>query len=303
MSTDVDAPASADFEAPAEVVLGIGELLWDLLPAGPRLGGAPFNAIAHLARLGYAATYVTSVGADDLGLAALAAARRLGVDQRYIRTVDLPTGTARVRLDADGSPQFEIAQPTAYEDIDLTDAEVGEIASRHPRAVVFGTLAQRSPAVRAVTDRLIDALPTALRVYDVNLRTDCWSPSLVDDLMRRATIAKLNVDEMTGLAAQFHAPAEPPMAFCAAVAERFRLLGVCVTRGPLGACLWLEGGYLEDPGVPVRVVDTVGAGDAFTAALIDGLIRRDEPGRILRSANALGAFVASRPGAVPEPDG
>jgi fructokinase len=299
----VDAPASADFEAPARVVLGIGELLWDLLPAGPRLGGAPFNAIAHLARLGYAVTYVTSVGPDDLGRATLAAARRLGVEQRYIRTVDLPTGTARVELDADGSPHFEIARPAAYEDIDLTAAEVEEIVGLHPRAVVFGTLAQRSPAVRAVTDRLIEALPTALRVYDVNLRKDCWSPPLVDDLMRRATVVKLNADEMASLATHFEAPAEPPVAFCASVAERFSLLGVCVTRGPLGAGLWLEGGYFEEPGVPVRVVDTVGAGDAFTAALIDGLIRRDEPRHILRSANALGAFVASRPGVVPEPDG
>lgn len=281
-------------------VLGIGEILWDLLPDGPRLGGAPFNAIAHLARLGYDATYVTAVGPDALGREALAAAKRLGVDTRYMSTVSSPTGTARVEIDGEGTPRFDIASPAAYESPRLTDADVDEIVGLSPRAIVFGTLAQRSAIVHGLTTRLAAMLPTADRVYDVNLRQGCWSVQLVDELMRTATIAKLNADEMVVLAPGFDAPSTSAPEFCESVARRFGLRAVSVTRGARGAGLWIDGAYYEEPAVPVQVVDTVGAGDAFTAALVDGLIRGEEPRAVLRRANALAAFVASRPGAIPE---
>jgi fructokinase len=167
---------------------------------------------------------------------------------------------------------------------------------------VLGTLAQRFAGVRAVTDRIADANPGAVRLYDVNLRSGCWDPGLVERLLGHATVAKLNEDEQATPSVALGLPASPTERFARTTCERFQLRGVCVTRGAAGAALLLDDVYREAPAPHVDVVDTVGAGDAFSAGLGYGLINGWTVSEILTVSTRLGAFVASRAGAIPDWD-
>ena len=280
--------------------MGIGELLWDLLPDGPRLGGAPFNATANLARLGHDVRFVTVVGDDDLGREALLRARGLGVGTTWIaETAAAPTGTVEVALDASGGPRFRIVSPAAYETIELSPERLAAIAAWRPRAIVFGTLAQRFPGVLQSTRAIIDRSAIPVRLYDVNLREGCWSDDLVLELLTLATIVKVNDDEAAVLGRLLGTPADPGV-LGPELGQRFGARGLCVTRGGDGAALWLDDSLHDVAGIATEVVDAVGAGDAFAAALLDGLLRGRDPGDILVRANRLGAIVASRSGALPD---
>jgi fructokinase len=285
--------------APGPRAIGIGELLWDLLPSGPRLGGAPFNVTAHLQRLGFDAAFVTAVGHDALGYRARDEVARLGVETMLLQVNDLPTGVVDVRLDGDGNADYLIVSPAAYEAIEpLADAAIEAIG--RVDVLVFGTLAQRFPGTSAATRQLADAQPAAERIYDVNLRAGCWTIGLVSALLRLATVVKLNDTEAAILARELRLPDESPESFARATADRFDVRGVCVTRGAGGAAMLLDGRYAEIAGVAVEVADTVGAGDAFTAGLAAGLVDSWPLDRVLGLANRLGAFVASRDGAIPD---
>jgi fructokinase len=290
-------------EAGRTRVLGIGEILWDLLPDGPRLGGAPFNVAAHLGRLGCDAAFLTAVGADDLGREAVAVARSLGVRTDLVQVVhDAPTGTAGVVIDDAGLPRFEIRSPAAYERVHGDPGTLAAIAALDPEAVVFGTLAQRFPSVREATRAVVAAHPDAMRVYDVNLREGCWSPSLVDELLAEASIAKLSDGGVAVLATELDLPSGSLEAFAAAAAARYDLRAVCMTRGADGATAWTADGVISVRGLSIEVIDTIGAGDAFTACFVGWLLRGRPAAEALRMANALGALVASRAGAIPRWD-
>lgn len=282
----------------ASRVTGIGELVWDLLPTGPRLGGAPFNTIAHLARFGWAVEYVTAVGQDDLGRRALEEIRRIGVSASLVQFSDRPTGVVRVDLDAAGVPAYEIVSPAAYEAIVPLVGEALDLASRVD-VLVFGTLAQRFPGAREATRGIVEGSGGAVRLYDVNLRPGCWDATLVGELMELATVVKLNDHEQDILANALDLPVAPIERFARAMAARYRLRGVSVTRGPVGAALLLDDEYREAPASSVHVVDTVGAGDAFSAALAHGLVEDLTVPGILDMATRLAAFVAARAGAIP----
>ncbi|HEY6012933.1 MAG TPA: carbohydrate kinase [Candidatus Limnocylindrales bacterium] len=279
-------------------VIGIGELVWDLLPGGQRLGGAPFNVVAHLARFGWLADYVTAVGHDALGRRAIDQVGRLGVDTSLIQTSDRPTGVVRVRLDAAGVPDYEIVTPAAYEAIGRLDADALEVASR-AGVLVFGTLAQRFAGMRKATQQIVEAAGEGVRLYDVNLRRGCWDPALLRELLGLATIVKLNDEEQATLATVLGLPDSPIEAFARALASRYSLRGVCVTRGPAGAGLLLDDVYRASAAPRIDVVDTVGAGDAFAAGLARGVVDGRPVPEILDLAIRLGALVASRPGAIP----
>jgi fructokinase len=262
------------------------------------LGGAPFNTVAHLARFGCAAEYVTAVGRDLLGRRALDEIRGLGVSTSLVQLSDLATGLVRVRLDTAGVPDYEIVSPAAYEAIVPLEGDALELGSRVD-LLVFGTLAQRFAGTREATRRLVEAAHRAMRLYDVNLRAGCWDAVLVGELIPLATIVKLNEDEQNALADALDLPASPIERFARATATRYGLRGVCVTRGPAGATLLLDDVYQEEAAPSVDVVDTVGAGDAFAAALAYGLIHGWRAPEILHVATRLGALVASRAGAIP----
>ena len=281
-------------------VLGIGELLWDLLPSGLRLGGAPFNVVAHLRRLGHDTSYVTTVGNDELGRRAISEVHELEVDGSLIRVVSsVPTGTASVELDTDGRPTWQINSPAAYELTEISSYGLTHIARAAPCAIVFGTGTQRFPSVRHATVTVLNANPTALRVYDVNLRGGGWTTPLVEELTASANVLKMNEEELQVLGRVLGLPIATPEAFARAAAERFDLTTVCVTRGSRGAVMWTPHAYMIDEGFKVTVSDTIGAGDAVTAGLIHGLLTGSPGGETLELANALGALVSSRPGAIP----
>ena len=280
-------------------VLGIGELLWDLFPDGPRLGGAPFNVVASMRRLSHPAAFVTAVGDDELGRSAVAAVDELGVDTTFISVArDLPTGTVAVTPDPVEGHRFTIGSPAAYESIGDADTLVTRLLDLVPEALVYGTLAQRSPAVRELTHRVATEIRPVNRLYDVNLRDGSWTGDLVLDLLRDATVVKLNGDEAVVLAGLLGSAATG-RALAAALAARYGIERLCITRGAAGATLLVRGHEYMVEGIEVDVADTVGAGDAFAAGLLHGLLTDMPPDETLRFANRLGALVASRAGALP----
>jgi fructokinase len=300
MSWRIDSIRGLDDEqTSASRVMGIGELLWDVFPDGPRLGGAPFNVTANLRRLGHPATFVTAVGDDELGERARTAAVDMGIDPAFIATSrELPTGTVVVVPDDAGGHRFEVVTPVAYESITGSDRVLERMEAWAPDAIVFGTLAQRFSGTRDLTGRVAADLGPRECLYDVNLRDGCWTPELVLDLLPLATVVKADDAEAAMLASLLGCDRT-----AAGIGERLApgsgVHTVCVTRGPDGADMWSNGTMSTVAGIPVAVADTVGAGDAFAAALVHGILVDLPATESLAFANRLGALVASRPGALP----
>jgi fructokinase len=282
-------------------VIGIGEILWDELPSGRAIGGAPFNVVAHLARLEHKANYVTAVGSDEPGRAAIAEVRARGVSTSLIQVTEAaPTGIARVQTDALGSVRFEIVRPAAFEEIRLDGAALRRIARQQPGVVVFGTLAQcQSRALDATAQVCAAAAPGSLRLYDVNLRSGWWGPGLIIELTRLASVVKLAEEEARELSPVFGLAWHGARSFCRAMAERAGLRCVAVSAGASSAHLWLDGELAQARPPAITVADTVGAGDAFSAGLLDAMSQGLPAAAALRHANALGALIASRQGAQP----
>lgn len=280
-------------------IVSIGEVLWDVIEGTDHLGGAPFNVAAHAARLGHDVRFISAVGEDERGARVLQRMTELGLDATYVRRVaEHGTGIVTVMF-VDGQPQFTIHRPAAYDDAALSDNALAEIGTWSPDSIYFGTLAQTSAGVRQLLTRVTQSSPKARKFYDVNLRRGCYTPELVLDLMRAAHVVKLNDIEQP-VVAQFigFTPASNED-FCRTLAERFQMQGVCVTRGAEGCALWLDRQYVEAPAFPVEIADTVGSGDAFSAALVHGIGEGWELSRIAEFCNRLGALVASRRGAIP----
>lgn len=281
-------------------ILAIGETIWDVIGSDEHLGGAPFNFTVHATRLGHDVTFLSGVGADPRGRRALRQAERLGIGTAHIQTISgVPTGTATVKLDADRQPHFEIHRPAAYDHISLTETELAAITLQSPRWIYFGTLHQVSAQARELTRRAIGANPQAGRFYDINLRPNCYTADLVIDLAARATTAKLNEHEARTLAGWCGISGESAQHFCRDAADRFGWQAVCVTRGANGCAMLIGDEYHEVPGVAVKVIDAVGAGDAFSAAFLHGLDAGWDAARTATFANRVGALIASRPGATP----
>jgi len=282
------------------LVVGLGELLWDVLPDARLLGGAPANFAYHAALLGDEGVVASRVGDDDLGREAIARLARLGLDTRHVQ-VDRarPTGTVDVRLDERGRPDFTIAGDVAWDFIEWTP-ELEELASAAD-AVCFGTLAQRSPASAGTIRRFLDAAPAgAVRVFDINLRQAFYSAETIAQSLGLARIVKLNDEELPRVAALLGLGAGDELASARAIIEAFGPDLVCVTRGDAGSLLATATGAAEHPGCKVEVADSVGAGDAFTAALVHHYLRGRPLGAMSEAANRMGAWVASSAGATPE---
>ncbi len=278
-------------------VLCFGEILWDCLPQDRFPGGAPMNVAYHLARLGLRALPVTAVGRDALGEELLGRLRELGLETDFVSQVpDKPTGTVRVSLE-EGTPKYEIAREAAWDWIEISPALL-KLAPR-ATALVFGSLAQRRQHNRLALKVLRDRCEGALQVFDVNLRAPFDSADLVGALGSGADLIKLNHEELARLLA-LSADAEPIEPAARRFADRTGCSRICVTAGARGAGLLYDEEWFWAEAEPIQVRDTVGAGDAFLAALLHGLIAsQPEPSSILRRACRLAELVASRDGATP----
>jgi len=280
---------------PRGEILCVGELLWDALPAGLFLGGAPFNVACHLRAAGAAVTMVTRVGNDQLGDEARRRVARFGVSTDLLQVDEsLPTGFVRVSVADDGNAAYDIFEPAAWDNLETTPMLLHRAAAA--QAIVFGTLAQRSAVTRDTLRRMLDT--RALKVLDVNLRPPYDDREIIRDSLRRADVVKLNEDEMRRLAGWLDLRGDLQRT-AATLAETFRCYTVCVTRGPHGAALWRHGRWSEHPGFEVEVRDTVGSGDAFLAVFLAGLLNGTDDDALLHHANLIGAYVATQHGAVP----
>ena len=279
-------------------VVGIGEVLWDLFPSGPLLGGAPANFASHAAALGADASVVSRVGQDPLGEAALGELRRRGLDIGGIG-VDraLATGTVTVTVEPGGNPRFAIAEPSAWDALQADESSRDRV--RAAAAVCFGSLAQRTRnGFEAIQSLVASTRPDALRVFDINLRPPFLSREVTTRSLQAASILKLNEWELPVVAGWYGLSGSIESQL-AALARRFELEAILLTLGAAGSRLWREGRCLDQPARPVEVKDAVGAGDAFTAAFVLGWLRGWASAEQLRVATEVAAFVCTQSGAVP----
>ncbi len=284
-------------------IVSVGEILWDVIGATEYLGGAPLNFAAHARKLGHEVFMISAVGQDERGRRALQNLDRCGISTEFVQV--LPgknTGTAEVELDADGKPMFRIVRPAAYDFVELAAPQLKRIAEIQPDWIYFGTLYHMAKQTLASTLKLIETVPTAKRFYDVNLRDGNWNLSIVEQLASQANVIKLSNSEAEFLDASLNADGQEGSVqhFCQRWSEQYRCKIICVTLGERGCAIFKDGSYVEVPGCKVQVADTVGAGDAFSAAFLHGLDQGWDVRRCGEFANAVGALVASRAGAIPE---
>jgi fructokinase len=283
--------------APVEIV-GLGEILWDLLPGGKQPGGAPFNFTFHCHQLGHRSAIVSRVGADDLGREIRDVVRRLGLSDAFVQTDDThPTGTVQVDVSADGQPTFTITPDVAWDHLAWDDRL--EALLSQAQAVCFGTLAQRHVTSRATIQRALRAARNALVVYDINLRQHFYDREVIEASLTASRWAKLNEDELEVLRPLLGLEGTTSSELLASLRRRYDLEVIALTRGERGCLVQAEDEEISVPGVRVQVVDTVGAGDAFTAGLLSGVLEGKALADAAAFANRLAARVAASSGGTP----
>lgn len=284
---------------PGLKVVGLGELLWDLLPGGKQLGGAPANFAYMTSLLGHLSIIASRVGRDSLGEEAVARLKRLGLATEYLQfDRQHPTGTVDVRLDEQGLPSFTISEPVAWDFLEWA-ADWAELA-RQADVVCFGTLAQRNASSRQTIRQFLAAAPAAaLRIFDVNLRQSYFSAEVLAESLPLSQIMKLNHEELPVVCGLLGLACEDEEGGARQLLRRYGLKLVCITRGAGGSLLVDAAGTSVHPGFRVRVADTVGSGDAFTACLAHHYLQGATLDEINTAANRMAAWVASQSGATP----
>ncbi|MFA5258145.1 MAG: PfkB family carbohydrate kinase [Opitutales bacterium] len=277
-------------------VFCFGEVLWDCLPRGLFLGGAPLNVASHLARLGTKSGMISAVGDDILGGEALSRLQSAGVDTNFVSVLKgMRTGSVGVSLDFVGNPKYTIREDVAWDHIPLTEGLTDTLFGAS--ALIFGTLAMRSPDNLRVLEALLE-VEWPMRVYDVNLRAPFYTVEQALTLSRFADLVKCNEEEARELCG---APASTqPESLVRMLADATDAGRVCITLGPRGAVYLGPTGLLHAVAPKVHAVDSIGAGDAFLAAMVAGIVegKEDHPDFLLRCCR-LGAFVAASEGALP----
>jgi len=281
---------------------GLGEILWDVLPGDRLLGGAPANFAYHVNVLGGAGVPVSRVGDDHLGREALSLLVGRGVNIDAVSLdPDHPTGTVDARVDKNGVAAYVFPDRVAWDFLELDQAALA-LADRAD-AVCFGSLAQRAETSRRSIHRFLAAADKALKVFDINLRQDFYSPEILAASLGAADVLKINDEELRTVTGLFSLP-EGERPALRALMERHGLELAVLTRGGEGSLLLTPDAVSDLPGVPVEVADTIGAGDAFTAALVLGYLGQWSLDRINRYAARVAAYVCGQSGGMPEmPDG
>jgi fructokinase len=283
------------------LAVGLGEILWDVLPQTRLLGGAPANFAYHVNALGGAGVPVSRVGDDDLGREALSllVCRGLNIDAVSLDPVH-PTGTVDARVDADGVAAYVFPDDVAWDFLTLDQSALTLAANAD--AVCFGSLAQRAEISRRAVHRFLAGADKALKVFDINLRQDFYTPELLAASLDAADVLKINDAELDTVTGLFSLPSGEQPAL-RALMERHGLELAVLTRGDKGSLLLSADTVADLPGEPVGVVDTIGAGDAFTAALVLGYLKQWPLDKINRYAAKVAAYVCTQPGAMPEMPG
>ena len=282
------------------LIVSIGEILWDIFPEGKRLGGAPANFAFHTNRLGLNSLVVSAIGSDVLADEIVAILKEKGVNSHIERT-SFPTGTVRVELNEKGIPTYEITENVAWDNIPFTPGL--EAIARATKAVCFGSLAQRSEISRATIRRFIDAIPASndpLIVFDINLRLNFYSPQTLIDSLRRCNVLKINDEELDILSRLFELSDSEPVERCRMILEKYNLRILILTCGADGSYILTPDAVSYMPAPKIEVADTVGAGDSFTAAFIASIVKGDSIQAAHRKAAEVSAFVCSQNGATPE---
>jgi fructokinase len=279
-------------------IVGIGEVLWDLLPSARHLGGAPANFAWHAHALGARVQMISRVGNDELGVEIRRKLAEMRLPDNLVQTDSVhPTGTVTVALGAGGAPDYIIHENVAWNHIAATPQAIAAVKSAD--AICFGSLAQRNPASRASIQQLVStARADALRIFDINLRQHYYDRLTIETSLELANVLKLNDSELPIISKLFDARGDPKSQI-EFFAQRFNLRVVALTRGGKGSLLYQAGRWSEHGSVTVKVADTIGAGDSFTAALCIGLLRGLDLDRINAAANEIAAFVCSVSGATP----
>ena len=282
------------------LMIGLGEVLWDLLPTGKVLGGAPANFAYMVNLLGNRGVVASSTGDDELGREAHQVLRGLTLGTEYLQHDNRhATGTAQVSIAEDGQPTFTIQESVAWDFLLWTEAW-RELSARAD-VVCFGSLAQRSPVSAGTIDRFLrNASGNAIRVFDVNLRQSYYSAEILDRSLNHADIVKLNDQELPRVAAVLRLEVGNEKDLARQLLDKYCLKLVCVTRGAKGSLLVSKDQEAEHKGFRVKVADTVGAGDAFTACMAHHFLRGKSLEEISESANRFASWVASQVGATPK---
>ena len=281
-------------------ILSSGEILWDVFPEKELLGGAPLNFSITLMRLGHPVALLTAVGDDPRGLRALEQIRAHGLSTEWVQMISgARTGTAIVTTDSRGNATYRIERPAAFDSRIVDDALLDGIQALAPRWLYFGTLAQSVPGSISLIEGIRKRLPKIQFFYDANLRDGHWSLPLVQRLSAQTTILQLNEAEARTLHGAVN-PSKPFSleAFCQEWVQTYGIGTLCVTLGGNGCAILANGSFEKFAGFPVDVVDTVGAGDAFAATFLHGILNGWPMNETASFANAVGAIVAGQAGAI-----
>ena len=283
-----------------EMVVGMGEALWDVLPEGKKIGGAPANFAYHVSQFGLPSRVVSAVGEDKLGAEILDNFREKKLNC-MIEQVPYPTGTVQVELDAEGVPCYDIKEGVAWDNIPYTNALEG--LAHCTRAVCFGSLAQRSVVSRETINRFLDAMPVTdetLKIFDVNLRQGFYTKEILCNSFQKCNILKINDEELVTVSRMFGYPGIDLQDKCWILLAKYNLKMLILTCGVNGSYVFTPGNvsFVETP--KVEVADTVGAGDSFTATFVAAILKGKPVAEAHKLAVEVSAYVCTQNGAMPE---
>ena len=280
------------------IVVGMGEALWDVLPEGKKIGGAPANFAYHVSQFGLNSRVVSAVGDDKLGMEILDNFREKKLNA-MVEIVPYPTGTVQVELDAEGVPCYDIKEGVAWDNIPYTPAL--EDLAKHTKAVCFGSLAQRSVVSRDTINRFIDAMPAedTLKIFDINLRQGFYTKEILCNSFSKCNILKINDEELVTVSRMFGYPGIDLQDKCWILLAKYNLKMLILTCGVNGSYVFTPGNvsFVETP--KVEVADTVGAGDSFTAAFVSSVLCGLPIGEAHKLAVETSAYVCTQNGAMP----